>query len=183
VYKRNIKVFSSEYSNGILSIGYSDNDRASNTNADEGLEDLMLAYHGNDHYNSVVRLNNKQSTPFPPSSKDKTKSVSVNNPDNTNNSKDGLMNNRDQDTSSHSIRTGNESRRASRPPTRGSLCPCGSGLKYKKCCFAQEKAKKRTAKFVSENHHNAEEGGNSNHKKKNDDTDEDYIGSFRVISI
>ena len=173
VYKRNIKVFSSEYSNGILSIGCADNDRASSIIGDEGLDDLMLAYHGNDHYNSVVRLNNKQSTSFPPSSKDETKSVSVNNPDNTNNSKDGLMNNRDND----------KSRRASRPPTRGSLCPCGSGLKYNKCCFAQEKAKKRTAKFVAENHHNAEEGGNSNHKKKNDDTDEDYIGSFRVISI
>ncbi len=170
VYRRNIKVFSSEYSNGVLSIEYADNDRAS-SDGDEDLEDLMLAYHGNDHYNSVVRRNKEQSTSFPPSSNDET------NPDDTNNINDVDTNNQDHDTSSQSNKIGNESRCVSRRPTRGSICPCGSGLKYKKCCMAQEKAKKRTAKFVSENHHNKEEGG------KNDDTDEDYIGSFRVITI
>ena len=51
-YGRNIIVFSSEYSNGALSIGREDDENDDdNNNGARG--PLMLSYHGNDHYNSV----------------------------------------------------------------------------------------------------------------------------------
>ena len=73
-YKRNIKVFSSEYSNGVLSIEYDDDARAY---GDDSSGDLILAYHGNDHYNSVIRLNSKQPSLLLPSSKDRKKNNNI----------------------------------------------------------------------------------------------------------
>ena len=183
VYKRSIKVFSSDYANGVLSIEYDDEERTSN-NRDDRSQDLMLSYHGNDHYNSVIDLNSKRHTSLALSTKGGKKSNNDNNPDNTNNANDGDVNNKDNDNTTQSS-DGTESRsdgKQTRPPTRGSNCPCGSGKKYKKCCMSQEKAKKRAAKFAAENHLDAEEGRNSNHEKK-DETDDDYIGNFRVITI
>jgi len=183
LYKRNIKVFSSEYSNGVLSIEYDDDARAY---GDDSSGDLILAYHGNDHYNSVIRLNSKQPTSLHPSSKDRKKNNNSKSADDTNNSNDGNVNCQDRDNPTPS-NEGTESRSSSnsdtRPPTRGSDCPCGSGKKYKKCCMAQEKAKKRRAKFAAENHHDTEEGSNSHPEKKEDADDDEYIGNFRVISI
>lgn len=175
-YKRNIKVFSSEYSNGVLSIENADSDRASN---DDRHDCLMLAYHGNDHYNSVIRLNNKQTTSLPSPSKDKSNIINTNNPDDRNNLKDGYVNNAKEGIENRSKSNSD----TTRPLTRGSDCTCGSGKKYKKCCMAKEKAKRRTTKFAAENHDSAKESGNSNHENKKDDTDDEYIGNFRVISI
>ncbi|KAL3776466.1 hypothetical protein ACHAW5_006912 [Stephanodiscus triporus] len=50
-YGRNIIVFSSEYSNGALSIGREDDEHDDDDDGARG--PLMLSYHGNDHYNSV----------------------------------------------------------------------------------------------------------------------------------
>lgn len=177
-YKRNIKVFSGEYSNGVLSIENADNDRASKDDRHDCLEDLMLAYHGNDHYNSVIRLDNKQTTPLPLPSKGKTNSL---NADDSNKCKDGYKNNQD-DNAKGGIENRSKNNIDTRPLMRGSNCACGSGKKYKKCCMAKEKAKKRSTKFAAENHDSAKESGTSNHEKK-DDTDDEYIGNFRVISI
>lgn len=48
LYRRNVIVFSSEaYSDGALSITCDDPDK------DPEAPDLLLSYHGNDHYNSV----------------------------------------------------------------------------------------------------------------------------------
>ena len=136
MYKRSIKVFSSDYANGVLSIEYDDEERTSN-NRDDRSQDLMLSYHGNDHYNSVIDLNSKRHTSLTLSTKGGKKSNNDNNPDNTNNANDGDVNNKDNDNTTQSS-DGTESRsdgKQTRPPTRGSNCPCGSGKKYKKCCM------------------------------------------------
>ncbi len=184
LYKRNIKVFSSEYFNGVLSIEHDEDERA--YSRDEISGDLMLAYHGNDHYNSVIRLNSKQPSSLHPSSKVRKKNNNVKSADDTNKSNDGILDSQDHDNATNpneGTEISSSSKSDAHPPTRGSNCPCGSGKKYKKCCMAQEKAKKRRAKFAAENHHDTEEGSNSHPEKKEDADDDEYIGNFRVISI
>ena len=66
----------------------------------------------------------------------------------------------------------------SRPPTRGSDCPCGSGMKYKKCCMAREKSKKRLAKHIEKNRGTGNDDDNVDKKKE-----ERFIGEFKVLTI
>ena len=63
--------------------------------------------------------------------------------------------------------------------TRGSNCPCSSGLKYKKCCMAAEKGKKRLVKHLEKS--GAGEGAadaNADEKKESE-----FIGDFKVLTI
>mmetsp|Transcript_458 Transcript_458/g.906 ORF Transcript_458/g.906 Transcript_458/m.906 type:complete len:194 (-) Transcript_458:1606-2187(-) len=168
VYKRNIMVFSGEYSNGALSIICNDKDEDGN--------DLLLAYHGNDHYNSVHPIIdggfNKQST----------KSLSNGPPSLATTKKKGKMaiddknKNEKKEETGQSIVEGKKSR--SRPPTRGSNCPCRSGLKYKKCCMAQEKSKKKLAKHMEKHGANSDSADNTDEKKE-----DEFIGEFKVLTI
>ena len=45
----------------------------------------------------------------------------------------------DQATSSGTICIGRKARRKISKPGRNDLCPCGSGIKFKKCCLNKEK--------------------------------------------
>ena len=174
VYKRNIIVFSGEYSNGALHITCDDKE--------EGSDDLLLSYHGNDHYNSVHPIGGKKQLMIQPKG-DSSESATTTN---RKKKKGGGAQNDEvdnnvaaEDTTAQSTTTTTTTR--TRPPTRGSTCPCGSGLKYKKCCMATEKSKMRLAKHMEK--HGAEEDG------KNPDDDEDekkedaFIGDFRVLTI
>mmetsp|Transcript_37241 Transcript_37241/g.78542 ORF Transcript_37241/g.78542 Transcript_37241/m.78542 type:complete len:333 (-) Transcript_37241:115-1113(-) len=172
VYKRNIMLFSSEYSNGVLSITCDDKDK------DDG-DDLLLSYHGNDHYNSVRSIHKKQSTTTSKSNNSSSTSSSK-----SNKKKGGTKSiDEDIDATNATTNANNNASQSttaaekgrSRPPTRGSNCPCGSGLKYKKCCMSAEKSKKRLAKHLEEK----QDDDDGLDEKKNGE----FIGDFKVLSI
>ena len=146
VYKRNIVVFSFEYSNGALSIVCEDKDKKDGS-------DLLLSYHGESHYNSVHPIGGPKKIQL-------LKPLSNDNADATPNLQKKKKENKQEDTKA-------DSKSRNRPPTRGSSCPCGSGLKYKKCCMASEKSKKRIAK----------------HMKNNEKKEDSFIGDFKVLTI
>ena len=154
-------LFSGEYSNGALSIICDDKE--------EDAGDLLLSYHGNDHYNSVHPIDsNKQFT------------KSNNAPSLTKNSKQKGESQNDDKTANDLTEDTTQStteKSRSRPPTRGSNCPCNSGLKYKKCCMAKEKSKKRLAKHIEK--HGTDDGTDNTYEKKEDE----FIGDFRVLTI
>lgn len=172
-----------------MSIEYDDDDSAAN--GDDGPDDLMLSYHGNDHYNSVHRLGagnakiNKKHPTFLSSSKDEKRSNDVPNPAKNTNANNTNVEDYDHckapEENDGNQRNGavNSNRSNIRPPTRGSNCPCGSGNKYKKCCMAEEKAKRRMTKLTVENRRYSKD-----HKsEEKDDNDDEFIGKFRVIPI
>ena len=189
VYKRNIMVFSGEYSNGALQIVCDDDDEKEKKNgcgggADDNDHGLLLSYHGNDHYNSVHTIDGmkkmKQSSTkendsaLPSSSskvKQKGKAVITTGSGDGNSKKDTVA-------TSQSTTTTAEGKSRNRPPTRGSNCPCGSGKKYKKCCLAAEKSKKRLAKHVEK-----ENGTNDSADNGNEKREDSFIGDFKVLTI
>merc|ERR1712032_680516 len=70
-----------------------------------------------------------------------------------------------------------------RPPTRGSACPCGSGLKYKKCCMTKDKADIRLARHKEKYGHSVELVKRSSSKSKaavdeEKAEDNEFIGTF-----
>ena len=189
VYKRNIMVFSGEYSNGALQIVCDDDDEKEKKNgcgggADDNDHGLLLSYHGNDHYNSVHTIDGmkkmKQSSTkendsaLPSSSskvKQKGKAVITTGSGDGNSKKDTVA-------TSQSTTTTAEGKSRNRPPTRGSNCPCGSGKKYKKCCLAAEKSKKRLAKHVEKKN-----GSNDSADNENEKREDSFIGDFKVLTI
>ena len=160
-YKRGIKVFSTHY--GVLRFV---NQEETNDQLDDS-SDLLLSYHGNDHYNSVHPINGSKNSREKEGSREGRSSRK----------KKGAQKDDDDDeeerakTKSTTTRDDAKKRRA---PTKGSPCPCGSGLTYKKCCLAREKAKKRIAKM-----NNTEEDD----EDKVDEKKEEFIGEFKVLNI
>ena len=113
--------------------------------------DLLLSYHGESHYNSVHPIGGPKTIQLiKPLQKKKE--------------------NEPKDTTTTKV----ESKSRNRPLARGSSCPCGSGLKYKKCCMASEKSKKRIAKHMKNN-----DANNDDEIKKEDA----FIGDFKVLTI
>lgn len=63
-------------------------------------------------------------------------------------------------------------------------CPCGSGLRYKKCCLATEKSKARAAKWKEKQGILRDDDNNGEPEDGNSDYDTDKVGgSFRVLKI
>ncbi|KAL3801535.1 hypothetical protein HJC23_000973 [Cyclotella cryptica] len=153
VYKRDIRIYSGLYDGGVMLIQYQEEEennkqsfrgKKGDRNYDDHHDgivhfgDLQLSYHDNDHYNSVHPL------------KDKTQSnnhsdLSAQN--NRINSTNDATTKEERCSSSMSLSIKSASNRTNRPPRKGADCPCGSGVKYKKCCAAKEKAKAKTAKL------------------------------------
>ena len=155
VYKRNIVVFSFEYANGALSIVCEDKDKK------EDGSDLLLSYHGESHYNSVHPIGGSKMQSTKPKSNDNADATPKHQKKKENEQKDATT-------------TKADSKSRNRPPTRGSSCPCGSGLKYKKCCMASEKSKRRIAKHMKKNN-----DSNYDDEKKEDS----FIGDFKILNI
>jgi SEC-C motif len=64
----------------------------------------------------------------------------------------------------------------SEPVKKNSPCPCGSGLRFKKCCAAQEKRASRLTKM--------RQGAGSNVSNTSSRSDEPTMnGNFRVLHI
>eukprot|EP00986_Skeletonema_menzelii_P012276 scaffold6708_cov153-Skeletonema_menzelii.AAC.2 len=160
-YKRGIKVFSTHY--GVLRFV---NQEENNDQLDDS-SDLLLSYHGNDHYNSVYPIDGSNT------SRQKQQSKEGRSSRNRTSAKSNVVEEEEEavqaKTKPTTTRDGTNKRRA---PPKGSPCPCGSGLTYKKCCLAREKAKKKIAKM-----NNTEDGDKEDEKK------EEFIGEFKVLNI
>jgi len=144
---------------------------------DASAPDLLLSYHGNDHYNSVHLINgqkNGQSAMKPqPQAKGRTK-------------KKTPVQGGDQVPTKHAENLGDAGR--TRLPTRGGPCPCGSGLKYKKCCMVKAKADKRLARHKERYGSTVELVERTSPNTKIAASDEQkngdgFIGTFRVLTI
>ena len=173
-FKRGIKVFSTHY--GVLRFFV---DQEENDDLDYS-SDLLLSYHGNDHYNSVHPIdgsNNRgqrqqsiegRQHHHPTRSRKNVKSKRTTDFDNNEEEEEE----EEEKSKTKSITSKDNTKKKNRAPTKGSPCPCGSGRTYKKCCLATEKAKKRLANMTTN------EDGDKDDEKK-----EDFIGEFKVLNI
>jgi hypothetical protein len=75
---------------------------------------------------------------------------------------------------------------------KNSSCPCGSGLRYKKCCWAKEKhaARVRNLRRGAEGGHNSDgesqlaaSSSDSKRTESRDDEPQELHGGFRVLKI
>ena len=146
--------------------------------------DLLLSYHDNDHYSSVVD-NNRQ---IQPSSRamieklveDAKKSKNGMAGDNVNKSKNkntSENNNADNGNADNSDKSDNKPNTKKNDP-----CPCGSGRKYKKCCLAREKHAKRVQRMKGANTDSHGEGSDDETTDKGVQVFE-MNGDFRVLQI
>ena len=170
--RRNIRIFSSQ---GEYKIEYDEEDISGH--------DLLLSYHENSHYNSVIDENLKKqwnSQKSQPKKRNKDEESSINNNNNNNNNKN--KNNDKYDKNDKKQISDDSNKQNDRPLQRNAICPCGSKLKYKKCCQPKDKLKKRQEKIRARFGLNDEQEENEKDAKETcllDNTD----SSFRLMTI
>ena len=164
LFSRNITVFSASLAAFTINHG---------TGKESTGPDMLLSYHDNDHYNSV--RDNKVGKPPPPikafiKTEDEKR-------------EDAMTEDMEVESEPKDMSTTEDGSNNSDPPMptkkktnvkKGSPCPCGSGLKYRKCCSAKQRRGKR-AKRVRK--------GESTTEDSTDDSDPEMDGSFRVLKI
>ena len=131
----------------------------------------MVSYHENDHYNSV-RDNILSKPPPPVKIKRLTNIESSHNGDT-----EAILQEDDFDVKLKKPEaTVVEPKMSNKKPVKKNApCPCGSGLRYRKCCLETKKSKER-ARTWKQKYGMTEESGN----------EEDSIaidGSFKVLKI
>ena len=138
--------------------------------------DLLVSYHDNDHYNSV---RNKLHPPtpsrvtIPSNGHSGTRSSSNRHKSRGHSEVDAL-------TDSMSKSCINEKNNFLAVPSnikRSAPCPCGSGLRYKKCCLAKQKEAKRLDRIKGNK--DSEEEEFSDESEDRGETQE----AFRVVAI
>ena len=136
--------------------------------------DLLVSYHDNDHYNSV---RNKSHPPKPSEviipSKERMRTQSNGNKSQEQPELDTVT----DSLSKSCISEQNNVAVVQKNVKRSAPCPCGSGLRYKKCCLAKQKQAKRLDKIQA--NRNIEEDGVSDGSEDNGETQE----IFRVVAI
>lgn len=131
--------------------------------------DLLVSYHDNDHYNSV---RNKLHPPTP--SKVLPRASARTKRDNHDRSKEPDI---DALTTCLSKSQITDPQKAN--IKRSAPCPCGSGLRYKKCCLAKQKQTKRTEQ---QRKRRDPEGEHFSEATSQDETSQDN-NIFRVVAI
>ena len=172
---------------------------------EESGDKLLLSYHGQDHYNSIRDENTKikpmsVSTDTTKNSngggggggrkKKKKKGKSGSEDDEKKDDIDEGTSGADDDKphcddGGDNAAVAEDNQQQNQKPEKtlrkNDPCPCGSGLRYKKCCLAAAKSKARAAKWKEKHGINGDDG----EAGKNDsegETDE-VEGSFRVLKI
>lgn len=119
---------------------------------------MMLSYHGAEHYNSV-RDNSARMPPPPPPSKETSLEEKLSADFDTMESEMDVGEGKNQ-MEVDEANKGDENRETEaeilnrvKPPKKSAPCPCGSGLKYRKCCLDSAKRKKRIHKWKTEQDH------------------------------
>jgi hypothetical protein len=144
--------------------------------------DLRLSYHDNDHYNSV-RLSSG-SKPPPPIKTYIAPQFSPMQEGESANQNEGNQIALEEATSATTTSAASSDtlpdvvlsdKPPSHPVTKNSPCPCGSGLRYKKCCAAKEKRASRLNRL---------RGQGTGSSVSNIERDEPTMdGKFRVLRI
>lgn len=117
---------------------------------------MMLSYHGAEHYNSV-RDNSARMPPPPPPSKETSLEEKLSADFDTMESEMDVGEGKNQmevdEANNGNRETEAEILNRVKPPKKSAPCPCGSGLKYRKCCLDSAKRKKRIHKWKTEQDH------------------------------
>ena len=182
-YQRSITVYSPT---GAFSIESGHDEESGNK--------LLLSYHGQDHYNSV-RDENSKIKPMICQPAEKPKNANSGGQKNKQNKSDLDDDEKKDDVEDgtsgaavgcteeeHSVTEDQQKKKQPQKVLRkNDPCPCGSGLRYKKCCLAVDKSKARAAKW-KEKH--GIDGGDGVSSGEQDETETDeVVGSFRVLKI
>ena len=147
-----------------------------------GGPDLMLSYHNNDHYNSV---RNKKFPPKPVAHQQYK--LQTDKKQGNNHSVERKLSTYWDTTitsiSELSIEDADETEKSHKNPTKkNSQCPCGSNLKYKKCCLAKEKRAAKLKK-VKESSIDFDTNNNNSLEGACERSEIDTKGGFRVLNI
>lgn len=140
---------------------------------------LLLSFHDNDHYNSI---RDEKAPPQPPVKRIKAKSKQVAHQEPEKAVSDGTSQSSTVpvSVSAEECTTIEGTRRGkSLSANKKTVCPCGSGLRYRKCCLVKEKHAARLAKMKgaeSQNHRSDREGPEEKEKSE-------MIGSFHVLKV
>lgn len=168
--------------------------------AESSGSDLLVSFHDNDHYNSVhnnqvpaVKTSAKRKTPKKKSKVNSTTEKSndtkpIKKQDSTVSTTTSMADLSVEDKKSKDVKAQDKKPKEGKPkedkkskeakPKKNSECLCGSGLKYKKCCFAKEKHEARVQKLKE----NVSKNGDC---AMEEDKDDDVVmkGNFRVLQI
>jgi hypothetical protein len=131
--------------------------------------DLLVSFHDNDHYNSV---RDEKSPPKPPPKRNnlKAKTRDCKTPENESWQVSDSTATTASDTSTDNKSVPDVGASQTKTPSKKSApCPCGSGLRYKKCCHAKEKHAARLGKL--------------NMESPEDENEVAMVGNFRVLQI
>jgi hypothetical protein len=137
--------------------------------------DLLVTFHDNDHYNSV---RNNNVPPKSPKKKSKADlSVEKNNATKSKEKQDTTLSTTTS-MSELSVEDKKANEKIPKSTKKSAPCPCGSSLRYKKCCFAKEKHAARVQKLKGNSANNGD-------CALEEDNDEDVVmkGNFRVLQI
>ena len=105
--------------------------------------DMLLSYHDNDHYNSI----RDNSVNKPPIIQKKDEAYGMVDDNESNETVDDSTNQSSTaDKASNAYSNAIKPRK--RPVKKSAPCPCGSGLRYKKCCWNKEKHGKKNGDVV-----------------------------------
>jgi hypothetical protein len=152
--------------------------------------DMLVSFHDNDHYNSVRDKKHRPKPAIPETRKggnkrNKASDSSVK----TTKPKGKVVEDVEEapapdatlsttkSMSEMTVKDGEEtSNEPQKPVKKNSPCPCGSGQRYKKCCFAKKKHAARVQKL---------RGTEAAQEEKDDESSQeiDTKGNFRVLHI
>lgn len=171
LYRRNVVVFSATLAAFTIEHGHANKSPAG--------PDLLVSYHDNDHYNSVrdEKMSGKPPAPIKTYLKDRY-AISTDFDDEAKDDEaDSFVANAGAEQMSEpQSETPIESNVPKTRVKKNSACPCGSGIKYKKCCWAKEKHALKLQKL------RGNDNGDDN-KSEGDDAEHEMNGDFRVLKI
>lgn len=148
---------------------------------------LHLSYHDNYHYSSVRDNRSPQKTL---NAKEILDDLPIDNPklniknENEAEEADSRQENGHSCEGSSRESIGNDQQKTptTKKAKKNDSCPCGSGKKYKKCCFAKEKHAARVQKLRQDCGFQTESNPQNGNSKKLDEGHE-MNGQFRVLQI
>lgn len=176
---RNIVVFSTEHA-FTIEHGQDESDGP----------DLMLSYHGEEHYNSV-RDDNAGKPPPPSKTSFEKPSTSLTLIESEGDETEAILetNHDAMDIVQEETAAGNVESAPPLPATtkprlkKNDFCPCGSGRKYKKCCLASDRSKERARKWKAKQESSQQDDTMEAVGDKDEQVNVAMDGNFRVLKI
>ena len=181
LYSRNIVVFSTEHA-FTIEHGQEESDGP----------DMMLSYHGAEHYNSVRDDNAGKPPPPSNTSFEKSSSPPLTLIESEGDETEAILetNHEAMDVIVQKEQTAGRVESApSLPATtksrikKNDVCPCGSGRKYKKCCLESDRSKQRAKKWNAKHEQQEDTTTMETVSDKDEQVNVSMDGNFRVLKI